>query len=325
MNKLAIINITSFGREFPENLEELEARVEVEKMLLPEETTQEELAERLRGFRYVFLGNHPYFGETFFSLNQDVKLIARHGIGYNNVDVKSAALHGVYATTIPHEVENDAVAEQAAALLFAAAKNIITADGKARSGNWNTDRQELVGYQIRDAVTGIIGLGSIGGRFAQIMKYGFNNRVIVYDPYLEDRKIRNMGYEPVSLEELLSQADFVSVHCSLNASTEKLIDAGRLKLMKRDAILINTARGAIVDEMAVYEAVKNREIFAYAADAAAVEPIPADHPLCGIPHVIITPHSAIYNRTCMYQMNRKVMEDLYLMEAGKEPKGIVTE
>ena len=221
--------------------------------------------------------------------------------------------------------DTEGAVEQAAALLFAAAKNIITADGKARSGNWNTDRQELVGYQIRDAVTGIIGLGSIGGRFAQIMKYGFNNRVIVYDPYLEDRKIRNMGYEPVSLEELLSQADFVSVHCSLNASTEKLIDAGRLKLMKRDAILVNTARGAIVDEMAVYEAVKNREIFAYAADAAAVEPIPADHPLCGIPHVIITPHSAIYNRTCMYQMNRKVMEDLYLMEAGKEPKGIVTE
>ena len=83
--------------------------------------------------------------------------------------------------------------------------------------------------------------------------------------------------------------------------------------------------GCFSKEAYEFEAVKNREIFAYAADAAAVEPIPADHPLCGIPHVIITPHSAIYNRTCMYQMNRKVMEDLYLMEAGKEPKGIVTE
>ena len=325
MNRLAVINITSFGREFPENLQELRRCVEVEKLLLPEGITQEELAERLRGFRYVFLGNHPYFGESFFSMNQDVKLIARHGIGYNNVDVKGAARHGVYVTTIPHEVENDAVAEQAVALLFASAKNIIAADEKARSGNWNTDRQDLVGYQIRDAVTGVIGLGSIGERFAHIMKYGFNNHVLVYDPYLGGGKIRNKGYEPVPLEELLSRSDFVSVHCSLNDSTRGLLNADRLKLMKKDAVLINTARGAIVDELAVCEAVRERRIFAYGADAACVEPIPAEHPLCGTPHVIITPHSAIYNRTCMYQMNRKVMEDVYLMEAGREPRGIVRE
>ena len=105
MKKVAVINISSFGREFPENIKELEKQFQVEKMLLPQDMEEEELAERLREVSYVLLGNYPFFGETFFEKNQDVKLIARHGIGYNNVDAASAKRHGVYFTTIPHEVE----------------------------------------------------------------------------------------------------------------------------------------------------------------------------------------------------------------------------
>lgn len=323
MEKVAIINITSFGREFPENLKELQERFEVDKMLLPEDTTEEALAERLKGVQYVLLGNHPYFGETFFEKNHDVKLIARHGIGYNNVDPVSAKRHGVYFTTIQHEVENDAVAEQAAALVMAVAKNVIKADEKTRTGNWNTDRQEIVGFQMRDAVTGIIGFGSIGRRFAEIMKYGFNNQIKVYDPCVDEMKIRNAGFTPCTLDEVLEQSDFVSMHCCLNEQTRHLIDADRLKQMKKTAILINTARGAVVDEVAVAEAIEKGEIFGYGADASAVEPMETDHPLLKQPHVVITPHSSIYNRTCMYNMNRKVMKDIFLVAEGKEPVGIV--
>lgn len=323
MKKVAVINITSFGREFPENLKELKKYFQVEKMLLPQDMPEDELAQRLKGVTYVLLGNYPSFGETFFEKNHDVKLIARHGIGYNNVDAASAKRHGVYFTNIPHEVENDAVAEQAAALLMTVAKNMTAAGRKARRGEWNENRQELVGFQIRDGITGVIGLGSIGKRFAEIMKYGFNNRILVYDPLMGDRKIQNAGFTPCSMEELLEQSDFISLHCCLNEATYHMIGEEQLKRMKKTAILINTARGSVVDELAVSKALKAGEIFGYGADVAEHEPIDPKNPLFLQEHVVITPHSSIYNRTCMYHMNRKVMEDIFLVESGKEPIGIV--
>lgn len=323
MKKVAVINISSFGREFPENIKELEKQFQVEKMLLPQDMEEEELAERLREVSYVLLGNYPFFGEIFFEKNQDVKLIARHGIGYNNVDAASAKRHGVYFTTIPHEVENDAVAEQAVSLVMATAKNITASDRKTRRGEWGSNRQELVGCQVRDAVTGVIGLGSIGRRFAEIMKYGFNNQILVYDPFLGDRKIKNAGFTPCLLEEVLERADFISLHCCLTKETEHMIGAEQLKRMKNTAILINTARGALVDELAVSEALEKGEIFGYGADTSEYEPMDPGHPLLKQKHVVITPHTAIYNRTCMYQMNRKVMEDIFLVDAGKAPSNII--
>ncbi|NBK93668.1 3-phosphoglycerate dehydrogenase [bacterium 1XD21-13] len=323
MKKVAVINISSFGREFPENMKELEKHFQVEKMLFPQDMKEEELAERLKGFSYVLLGNYPFFGEVFFENNRDVKLIARHGIGYNNVDAASAKRHGVYFTNIPHEVENDAVAEQAVSLVMAVAKNLTTADQKTRRGEWSHNRQELVGFQIRDGVTGVIGLGSIGRRFAEIMKYGFNNQILVYDPFMGDRKIKNAGFTPCTLEEVLEGADVISLHCCLTKETQYLIGAEQLKRMKKTAILINTARGALVDELAVSEALEKGEIFGYGADTSEYEPMDPEHPLLKQKHVVITPHTAIYNRTCMYQMNRKVMEDIFQVEAGKEPSSIV--
>ena len=155
------------------------------------------------------------------------------------------------------------------------------------------------------------------------MKYGFNNQIKVYDPGLDEMKIRNMGYTPCTLDEVLEQSDFISLHCSLNETTRHMIDTEQLKKMKKSAILINTARGAVVNEPAVAEAVKNGEIFGYGADATETEPVDPEHPMMKLKNVVVTPHSAIYNRTCMYNMNRKVMKDIFLVAAGEKPVGIV--
>ncbi|MGX8850405.1 NAD(P)-dependent oxidoreductase [Amedibacillus sp. YH-ame10] len=324
MEKIAVINITSFGREFPEYIEELESKVgKVDKFLLPADMDGATLAERLDGYSYILLGNYPQFDETFFSLQKDVKLIARHGIGYNNIDLESARRHGVFVTVIPHVVEEDAVAEQAAALLMAVSKNIVRADQKVHIGQWNINRQEIMGYQLRDGVTGIIGCGHIGKRMAQIMKYGFHNRILAYDPYLSKEDADLLGVELCDLITLLQTSDFISLHANLNENSKHLINAETLQHVSKHAILINTGRGGLVDEEALADALEQGQLAGYGADVAGYEPMDVNSRLLKMENVTITPHSAIYNRTCMSHMNRKVMEDVYLVASGKRPNEII--
>lgn len=324
MSKIAIVNINSFGREFPEYLTELKEKVgEVKKFDLPNDISGKELAETLDGYTYVILGTHPEFQADFFEANKTVKLIARHGLGVNNIDLKAAEKAGVYITKEPGIVERDAVAEQAVALLLSLAKNIPQADRKVKAGQWTVNRKELVGYQLYKMTTGIIGFGNIGRRVGEIMKYGFQNRLLIYDPFVSAEDAAKAGGEKVELDELLEQSDFISLHCALVDSTENMISADQFRKMKKSAILIDTARGALIDEAALIQALKDHEIWGYGADVAVHEPIEPDNELLKLDHVIITPHVAVYNLKCTSDMNRKVMQDIYLMEAGKKPENII--
>jgi phosphoglycerate dehydrogenase-like enzyme len=324
MSRIAIVNINSFGREFPEYITELEEKVgEVRKFDLPNDISGKELAEKLNGYTYVILGTHPEFQAEFFAENKTVRLIARHGLGVNNVDLEAAEKAGVYVTKEPGIVERDAVAEQAVALLLSLAKNIPRADQKVKAGQWRVDRQELVGYQLYEMTTGIIGFGNIGRRVGEIMKDGFHNRLLIYDPFISAEDAAAAGAEKVELDTLLEQSDFISLHCALVDSTRGMISTEQFRKMKKSAILIDTARGALIDEAALIQALKDHEIWGYGADVAVHEPIEPDNELLQLEHVIITPHVAVYNRTCTSNMNRKVMNDIYLMEEGKKPENII--
>lgn len=326
MEKIAVINITSFGREFPDHITELEENIgKVDKFLLPADMAGGDLAELLEGYTYIILGNYPSFDETFFKKCRTVKLIARHGIGYNNIDLESAKRHHVYVTTIPHVVEEDAVAEQAVALLMAVSKNIVRADTKVHMGEWNINRQEIMGYQLRGGITGIIGCGHIGKRMASIMKYGFENHILAYDPYMKVEEANALGIELCDVTTLLEKSDFVSLHANLNEESHFLINKDTLKLMKKDAILINTGRGGLIDEDALVEALVNQRIAGFGADVASNEPLDKNSALLKLRNVTMTPHSAIYNRTCMFAMNRKVMEDIYSVAKGERPNGVMKE
>ncbi len=320
MENIAVINITSFGREFPEHIEELEKKIgPVTKMQLSAETSGLELAEILADYQYVLLGNYPFFNEDFFRHNTSVKLIARHGIGINNIDVNAAHAYNVVVTNMPNSIEVDAVAEQALSLLSALAKNVLVARQMVASGEWNSHRERIMGVQLSHATTGIIGFGNIGKRFAEIMKYGFNNRILVYDPNISENDITSFGALKCSLNELLENSDFISLHASLNDDTYHLIDYQAISRIRSHTILVNTGRGDLVDEDAIFEAIQNRHLFGYGADVMHIEPAYANHPLLHSDHVIITPHSAIYNLTCMKAMNRKVMDDIYRVSEHKEP------
>ncbi|MGN1277407.1 MAG: NAD(P)-dependent oxidoreductase [Floccifex sp.] len=324
MSKIAICNVSGFGREFPEFLIELEKKVgPVEKFTFDSNVSQSELADTLKGFTYVILGTHPDFKEEFFEKNQDVKLIARHGLGFNNIDIEAAKKHNVFVTKESNVIEQDAVAEHAVALLHAVSKNLVIANQMVHDNEWKVSRQRCMGYQIRNKVTGIIGYGNIGRRVGEIMKYGYKNRIVAYDPYLPEEKATEYGIELMSLEQVFEQADFISIHCNLTTQNQKMINADVLKHAKPSLILINCARGGLVDEQAIAQAVSSQQIFGYGADATANEPIEMDNPLLKLDHVILSPHVGVYNYTCTENMNRKVMEDIYLMEKGQRPKEII--
>lgn len=324
MEKVAIVNITSFGREFPEHLIELKDKIGyVEKMSIPVEVTGIELANKLKGFKYVILGNYPTFDQSFFEHNSEVKLIARQGLGFNNIDLKEAKKHHVYVTCVPSKTEANAVAEQAVSLLCAVAKNIPKADRKVHKNEWNVNRQEIVGFQFFDRTTGIIGCGNIGRRFAQIMKDGFHNKILAYDPYLPKSIADEYGIELVDLDTLLNRSDFISLHANLTEENYHMISYEQINKTKKSAILINTSRGALIDEQAIYDAVENNKIYGYGADVTEHEPIESFSPLLKSNNIVITPHSATYNLTSMKAMNRKVMEDVYLVSKGEKPINIV--
>lgn len=324
MEKVAIVNVNSFGREFPEFLEELKEKVgDVKKFMFPSSISGEELAKALEGYHYVILGNDPTFDKEFFKHNHDVKLIARHGLGFNNVDLEAAKEKGVYVTKEENIIEQDAVAEQAVALLNTVAKNVVKANAKVHNNAWRKDRQELMGFQLRDMTTGIIGYGNIGFRFGEIMQYGYNNRILAYDPYLSNEKADELGVVKCDLDTLFKESDFISLHANLTDDSKHIVNADSFSKMKSTAILINAARGALVDETALINALKEKQIFGYGADVAMHEPIEEDNELLTFDNVVITPHVAVYNLTCTKNMNRKVMEDIYLVQEGKKPKGIV--
>lgn len=324
MEKVAIVNITSFGREFPEHLIELKDKVGyVEKMSIPVETTGIDLAKRLKEFDYVILGNYPKFDKDFFENNSSVKLIARQGLGFNNVDLDEAKKHGVYVTCVPSKTEVNAVAEQAISLLCAVAKNVVKADTKVHNNEWNVNRQEIVGFQFFERTTGVIGCGNIGRRFSQIMKEGFHNRVLGYDPYLPKEVADEYGIELVDLDTLLENSDFISLHANLTEENYHMISYEQIGKMKESTILVNTSRGALVDEKAIYDAIEQKRMYGYGADVVEHEPIQSDSPLLNSKNIVITPHSATYNLTSMKAMNRKVMEDVYLVSKGEKPVNIV--
>lgn len=323
--KIAVVNITSFGREFPEHITELERKVgPVEKMLLPQTMDGASFGKRLEGFDYVLMGNYPTFDKAFFETNTTIKLIARHGIGYNNIDLEAARNAGVIATKMPNIIEVDAVAEQAVTLLLTVAKRVEIAHEMVCNDEWNTRRERIVGHQIYGATTGVVGFGNIGKRFASIMKDGFANKILVHDPYIDDAVIKEAGCIPSTLDEVLSCSDFISLHANLTNETRHLINAMNVHKIKENAILINTGRGGLVDEDAVLKALDDN-VFGYGADVMESEPPKVGTPLLSHPHAIVTPHSAIYNLTCMKNMNRKVMEDVYMVERGEHPLEIIDE
>jgi D-3-phosphoglycerate dehydrogenase len=222
-------------------------------------------------------------------LNAGVKLrvVGRAGVGVDNVDVETATRRGVVVLNAPGG-NTVSTAEHAFSLLLAVARKIPQADANVRGKNW--DKKSFEGVELYNKTLGVIGMGRIGSELSR-RAIAFGMRVIAYDPYLSVTRARSLQVELVDeLDDLLNSADFISLHTPLTAETRLIIDAARLKKTKRGVRIINCARGGLIEEAALVQALQDGHVAGAALDVFEVEPLPADSPLRGAPNVVLTPH-----------------------------------
>lgn len=323
MKKIAIVNSSSFGKHFPQHLESLKALGELEFFTYEPDVESKVLIDDLKDYDYIISSVTPNFRRDFFENTPKLKIISRHGIGYNNIDVDAATDHGVYITKVDAEVEQDAVAENAIALVMALSRQIVNASRAAIDGQW-ARRAEFMGFQFREKIAGVIGVGNIGSRVAEIFRDGFKMRVLAYDPYLtQAQKDALPGVEFVTLDELVENADFLSLNAYLDEISYHILDEDNISKMKSTSLVVNTARGALVDDKAVLEAIQNNQIAGYAADVVDGEPIDQNHYLLQDHRILITPHTSAYTWECLEGMGDKCVSDVVLTHENKVPTGLI--
>lgn len=280
----------------------------------PRSIGEHELAELARDCSGLVLGGNR-FGREAIMMAKGLKVISRHGVGVDNVDLEAATERGIVVTYTPG-ANADSVAEHTFALLLGLVRKIAPADGSIREGEWRS--LEFMGFELVGKTLGIIGLGAIGSRVAKrAMAFGMS--VVAYDPYVGKERASSLGVELVDLETLLRSSDVVSLHASLTRETGHILSARELGLMKRTAILINAARGQLVDEEALIQALKEGRISGAGLDAFQHEPLPVDHPLLKLHNVLLTPHIAAFTQEALSRGDKILAMDMATVLMGRKP------
>jgi len=240
-------------------------------------------------------------------------VVGRAGVGVDNIDLQAATERGVVIVNAP-QGNTVAAAEHTIALLMALARHLPQADASLRKGEWR--RKEFVGTEIRGKTLGIIGLGKIGAEVAR-RAVAMEMNVVAYDPFVPVERARSLGVESADFEQVLMLADFLTVHPPLTAATTGMIGPEQLAMMKDGVRLINVARGGIIDEAALAEAVKSGKVAGAAVDVFTAEPVPGDNPLVGIPQVIITPHLGASTAEAQERVALDVAEQIVDILSGR--------
>jgi D-3-phosphoglycerate dehydrogenase len=241
-----------------------------------------------------------------------LKVIARYGVGVDNVDLEAARERGIVVTNTPG-ANASSVAELTIGFILALARQILVADRGTRNGDW----PRLEGWAIEGKTVGLLGLGAIG-KCVAIRLQGFGCQVIAYDPYLDTTFAAAHQIEPCSMEQVLARSDVVSLHLPLMPQTKNVVDVDFLAQMKPGAFLINTARGELIDEAALLAALQSGHLRGAALDALASEPPPPDHPFFALPQVIITPHMGAHADSAITAMGRAAIANCLAVLEGRE-------
>lgn len=262
------------------------------------------LEEKIENIDGLFCLLTETIDEALLQKAKQLKVISNMAVGYNNIDVAAATEKGIFVTNTPG-VLTETTADLTFALLMATARRIVEASDFLREGSWKTwSPMLLTGQDIYGATLGIIGMGRIGESLAKRAK-GFDMRILYHNRSRKEEAEKTWGIEYADLDSLLRESDFVCVMTPYTEETRNLIGDRELSLMKKSAILINTARGGIVNEAALYEALKQNKIWAAGLDVFEQEPVDPDHPLLTLPNVVTLPHigsASIQTRTRMAEL-----------------------
>jgi D-3-phosphoglycerate dehydrogenase len=248
----------------------------------------------------------------------NLKVIARAGVGLDNVDIPAATAAGVLVVNAPTSNIVSA-AELAVSLLLAVARNVVPANLALKNGQWK--RSQFGGVELQDKTVGIIGMGKIGMLVAQRLA-GFDMKFVAYDPYVKSAPSGGPEIKMVSLDELLAESDFVTIHIPKTAETKGLIDTAALAKMKPTAFVINAARGGVLDESALFDALTAGTIAGAGLDVYATEPC-TDSPLFALDNVVATPHLGASTEEAQEKAGVAVAESVVAAFAGTEVPGAV--
>ncbi|PMB85078.1 D-isomer specific 2-hydroxyacid dehydrogenase family protein [Dolosicoccus paucivorans] len=317
--KIAVVNSSSFGKKFPRHLAELKEIGELNFFVFDPEISGKVLAQELQGYNIIISSVTPFFTKEFFDNKDELLLISRHGIGYNNIDLKAAEKHNTIVSIVPPLVERDAVAEHNVSNLLNVMRKISESAQEVKEDRWE-ERAKFVGHTLFNKTVGVIGVGNIGSCVAEIVRLGFRCDVLAYDPYKSKLDLDRFGAKKVdSLEELLPQCDVVCLCASLNAENKYMIGESEVALMKDGVYISNSARGALVDESAIVKGLESEKIAGYACDVLEVEPGRSDHPYLKYKNVSMTPHTGAYTYECLEGMGDKCVADVKNIVDGKLP------
>ena len=258
----------------------------------------------------------PFTRKVIKSLNR-CKIIARYGVGVDNIDVEAATENNIIVANVP-DYCLDEVSTHALGLILASARKIIFLDRKVRERTWDFKIAKPL-FRTQDKILGLFGLGRIARMVAQ-KALGFGFKVIAFDPYVSEA---NSKIEMVALSRLLSDSDFLSIHVPLTDETRHSFSENELRTMKKTAYLVNTSRGPIVDEKALYVALKEKWIAGAALDVMEKEPPDWEDPLLKLDNIIITPHISFYSEESYVELKTKVAESVRSVLKGELPRGMV--
>lgn len=253
---------------------------------------------------------------SVLAAGEKLKVISRHGVGVDNIDVATATERGIWVTFAP-ESNAQTVAEYVIGTIVALARNFIRCDRATRSGDWEF-RDRLPGYDLAEKTLGIVGFGKIGRLVAKKAALGLDMKVLAYDPYVKSEQFGQF-VTAASWEEILAASDFLTLHVPGTPSTRHLVGKREFSLMKKTACLINAARGDVVNEEDLVAALRAGTIAAAALDVYAQEPPAPDHPLFALDNVMLTPHNAALTRECMVRMALHAAQGIDDVLAGRRP------
>jgi D-3-phosphoglycerate dehydrogenase len=310
VGKRVVVAARSFSSTDPEPLALLErAGITVVQPQVP--PRGDVLAALLEEADGLIIGAVPLTAAHFAAAPR-LRVVAMHGVGVDHIDLRAAAACGVVVANAPGS-NDSAVADLTIGLMLACLRQIPAADRAAREGNW----KGVVGDELAGKTVGLLGWGRIGRGVARRL-LGFDVTLLVHDPYVTAKVIMADGARPVTLDELLTTADIVSLHLPLTVETSNLLDADRLAMLRTSAYLINTARGGIVDEEALSHRLRTGLLRGAGLDCFAIEP-PVGNPLFDLPSVVVTPHSGAQTREAIARMGAIAAKNVIRVLHGEEP------
>lgn len=312
--KVAVVNL---GYESYHIEREILEPVGAELILVPKDClTEEEVVDVAKDADAILVREAPIKGKVLESIDR-CKVIVRYGVGVDNIDLETTKKKKIYVANIPG-YGTEEVSDHAVALLLACIRNLLVRDKNLRQGKFETDINDKI-YRTTGKNLGLIGYGQISKAFHRKWKGFLPNRVLVYDPYLPQETIQENGAEKADFHTLLTEADYISIHTPLTPETKYIINEAALRKMKSTAILINTSRGEVIEENALIKALNEGWILAAGLDVFEKEPLGRDHPLIGIPNVVLTGHVGWFSKDSVRELQTRAAQEVLRVFSGESP------